>query len=154
MRNETWLRMLSGIVLVAVFAAGALFGAGLLRWTQRDPERLPPPPMKHGGPVEKMKQELALDEAQMRALQEIMQRKRPELDEIMRTTQGKVRDVLFAIEDELRPELRPDQIKRLEDWRATRPPPPVPGLDGPPPPPGSPPHHRPPHGGPPPGGPR
>jgi hypothetical protein len=151
MRNETWLRMLSGLVLVGVFAAGALFGAGLLRWTQREPERLPPPPPPGfaGGPVEKMRQELVLDEAQMRQLQDIMQKHRPELASIMQDTQGRVRDVLFAIEDELRPQLRPDQIKRLEQWRATRPPPPMPGLDGPPP--GGPPGRRP--FGPPPGGP-
>jgi hypothetical protein len=137
MRNETWLRMLSGFVLVGVFAAGALFGAGLIRWTQNPPERLPPPPPHAGpgGPIEKMRQELALDENQMRALQDIMQKHRPELDTIMRGTQSKVRDVLFAIEDELRPQLRPDQVKRLEDWRATRPPPPMHGF----PPPGGPP---------------
>jgi hypothetical protein len=155
MRNETWLRMLSGFVLVGVFAAGALFGAGLLRWTQNPPERLPPPP-HHGGPggpggpggrSEKMRHELALDESQMRALDDIMQKHRVELETIMRSTQSRVRVILFAIEDELRPHLRPDQVKRLEDWRATRPPPPMPGLDGPPP------HGPPPHG-PPPGGPR
>jgi hypothetical protein len=138
MRNETWLRMLSGFVLVGVFAAGALFGAGLLRWTQRDPQRLPPPPPMHPGgpggpPVEKMRQELALDDAQMRALQDIMQKHRSELDALMRGTQAKVRDVLFSIEEDLRPQLRPDQVKRLEQWRATRPPPPMPGFGGPPP---------------------
>ena len=145
MRNETWLRMLSGFVLVGVFAAGALFGAGLLRWTERDPERLPPPP-PHGGPVLKMQEELGLDDAQMRALQTIMDKHRLELASLMRETQGKVRDVLFSIEDELRPQLREDQVKRLEEWRATRPPLPMPGLDGPPP--GRPPFRGPP-GGPP-----
>lgn len=154
MRNETWLRMLSGFVLVGVFAAGALFGAGLLRWTQREPDRLPPPPppmMAGGGPVEKMHQVLALDDAQMQALHDIMQRHRPELDAIMHGTQAKVRDVLFAIENDLVPQLRPDQVKKLEEWRATRPPPPMPGLDGPP---GGPPGGRPPFPppGPPPGG--
>ena len=32
MRNESWLRLMSSLVLVGVFAAGALFGAGLMRW--------------------------------------------------------------------------------------------------------------------------
>lgn len=147
MRNETWLRMLSGFVLVGVFAAGALFGAGLLRWTQRDPDRLPPPPPPGGGPVMRMQEELALDDAQMRTLQTIMDKHRLELASLMRETQGRVRDVLFSIEEELRPQLRPEQVKRLEQWRATRPPPPMPGLDGPPGPPGRRPF------GPPPGGP-
>jgi len=141
--------MLSGFVLVGVFAAGALFGAGLLRWTQREPERLPPPFPRAGGPVHKMQEELALDDAQMRALQTIMDNHRGELASIMHDTQGRVRDVLFAIEDDLKPQLRPDQVKRLEHWRATRPPPPMPGFDGPPP--GGPPGR--PGFGPPPGGP-
>lgn len=145
MRNEAWLRMLSGFVLVGVFGAGALFGAVLLRWTHHAPEQLPPS-QHHGGPVEKMRQELALDDAQARALQDIMQAHRADLDAIMRSTQDKVRDVLFAIEEELRPQLRADQVKRLAQWRATRPPPPMPGIDGPPP------HRGPPP--PPPGGPR
>src|SRR5512141_2736401 len=73
MRNETVLRMLSGFVLVGVFAAGALFGAGLLRWTQQEPQRLPPPPPgMGGGPGEKMRQELALDEQQSRQLDQIL----------------------------------------------------------------------------------
>jgi hypothetical protein len=149
MRNETWLRMLSGFVLVGVFAAGALFGAGLLRWTEREPQGLPPPPLHAGGPMLKMQEELALDDTQMRALQTIMDKHRLELASLMRDTQGKVRDVLFSIEEDLRPSLREDQVKRLEQWRATRPPPPMPGLDGPPP--GGPPGRRP--FGPPPGGP-
>jgi hypothetical protein len=87
-----------------------------------------------------MRQELVLDDTQTRALHDIMQKHRPQLDSLMHDTQARVRDVLFSIEDELRPQLRPDQVKRLEQWRATRPPPPMPGLGGPPP------------GGPPPGG--
>jgi hypothetical protein len=139
------------LVLVGVFAAGALFGAGLLRWTEREPERLPPPFARFGGPIEKMREELALDANQTQALQTIMDNHRLELAAIMRGTQKQVRDVLFAIEDDLRPKLREDQVKRLEEWRATRPPLPMPGLDGPP---GGPPFGRP--GGPPfgpPGGP-
>jgi hypothetical protein len=107
-----------------------------------------------------MQEELALDDKQMQALQTIMDNHRLQLSAIMRDTQGKVRDVLFAIEEDLRPQLRPDQVKRLEQWRATRPPPPMPGFDGPPPggPPGGPdfgpPPGGPPPGGPPPGGPR
>src|SRR5262245_37820435 len=135
MRSESWLRLMSGLVLVGVFAAGALFGAGLMRWT-REPQRALPPP--HGGPSVAMTRELALDREQVEKLQTIADAHRGELETIARATQGKVRDVLFAIEDELRPHLRTDQVKRLEQWRARRPPPPMgpPGMGppgGPPP---------------------
>ena len=140
MRNESWLRLMSGLVLVGVFAAGALFGAGIMRWA--GPPARPPWPPPHAGPIEAMTRELALDADQQTKLRTIADAHRDELDAIGRTAQGKVRDVLFAIEDELRPSLRPEQVKRLEDWRAhRRPPPPPPGMGPPPggPPPGAPP---------------
>ena len=127
----TWLKLMSGLVLVGVFAAGALFGAGLVHW--REPS---PPPGLHrppGGPIDAMIHELALDADQIAALQAIERAHRGELEAIVRATQPKVRDVLFAIEDELRPKLRPEQIKELEAWRARRRPLPPPGMPpGPP----------------------
>jgi hypothetical protein len=135
MRSESWLRLMSGLVLVGVFAAGTLFGAGLMKWTPPARDRLPPSP--HGGPIEAMTRELSLDRDQVAKLQAIADAHRGELDQIARSTQGRVRDVLYSIEDELRPQLRADQVKRLEDWRAHRgPPPPPPGVGPPPPPPG------------------
>ena len=130
MRNESWLRLMSGLVLVGVFAAGALFGAGLMHWRGPvdRPERIGPP---RGGPIDAMIHELALDTTQTDALRAIETKHRGELDAIVRATQPKVRDVLFAIEDELRPQLRADQIQKLEAWRARRPPLPPPGM-GPP----------------------
>jgi hypothetical protein len=116
---------MSGLVLVVVFAAGALFGAGLMRW--QGPDRPPPP----GGPIEAMTHELELDGDQIAALRAIERTHRPELEAIARSTQPRVREVLFAIEDELRPELRPDQLHKLEAWRARRPPPGPPGPPGP-----------------------
>ena len=50
MRSESWLRLMSGLVLVGIFAAGALFGAGLMKWTAPAPQQLPASP-PHGGPV-------------------------------------------------------------------------------------------------------
>ena len=117
---------MSGLVLVVVFAAGALFGAGLMRWQR--PDRPPPP----GGPIAVMTHELELDGDQIAALRAIERTHRPELEAIARSTQPRVREVLFAIEDELRPKLRPDQIHKLEAWRASRPRPPMPGMGGPP----------------------
>jgi Spy/CpxP family protein refolding chaperone len=128
MRAEAILKSMSALVLVLVFAAGTLFGAGLMRWNR------PGPPPHGPGPIDAMIHELDLDGDQIAALHEIERAHRPQLDAIMRETQPRVRDVLFSIEDDLRPKLRPDQIRKLEEWRARRPPlPPGPPLPPPPP---------------------
>ena len=143
MRNESWLRLMSSLVLVGVFAAGALFGAGLMRWMPAHAQQhdRPPPP---GGPIEAMTHELELDASQRDQLHAIAKAHEPELAAIMHETQPRIRAVLDAIETEMTPHLRADQIEKLQAWRARRPPPPMPGL-GPPP-------GGPPPGGPPPGG--
>ncbi|MBV8757473.1 MAG: periplasmic heavy metal sensor [Deltaproteobacteria bacterium] len=145
MRNESWLRLMSSLVLVGVFAAGALFGAGLTRWMapHEQHDRPPPPP---GGPIEAMTHELDLDAQQRDQLHAIAQAHEADLAAIMHETQPRIRGVLDAIETEMTPHLRPDQLKKLDAWRARRPPPPMPGLG--PPPPGAPPP-GPPAGGPP-----
>ena len=159
MRSESWLRLMSGFVLVGVFAAGALFGAALLRFvgprTPAHDVRPPGPPgPPHGppgpppGPIEAMTHELDLDAQQRDQLRAIADSHRPELEAIVRDSQPKLRAVLDAIENEMTPHLRPDQVEKLGAWRKRRPPPPVPGLGGPPPGPGGPPPGP---GGPPPG---
>jgi hypothetical protein len=115
MRAESWLRTMSVLVLVGVFAAGGLFGAAVMRWTAPTP---PPPPRD---PIEAIVRELALDPDQASALHSIAIAHGPDLQAIARATQPKIRAVLFAIEDELRPRLRPDQVEKLEAWRARRP---------------------------------
>jgi hypothetical protein len=136
------------LLLAGMFAAGAVFGVGVARWSAAPaaPDRgvRPPPP---GGPVEAMIHELGLDADQIATLRSIEVKHRPQLDAIVRETVPRVRDVLFSIEEELRPSLRPDQIEKLAAWRARRPPPPMPGLG---PPPGGPPGEPPPGGPPPP----
>ncbi|HEY5946345.1 MAG TPA: hypothetical protein VIV40_12670 [Kofleriaceae bacterium] len=147
MRNETWLRMMSGFVLVGIFAAGTLFGAGLMKWTAPTENRLPPPPAMHGGPVEAMKHELALDDAQVAKMMQSIEAHQGALEAIRRDTQDRVREQLMDIENDLIPMLTPEQQKRLEQWRARRPPAalPPPGMGRP---------EGPPPGGPPPGPPR
>lgn len=166
MRSESWLRLMSGLVLVGVFAAGTAFGVGLMRLyapaapaAAQPPHQRPHPP-PDGGPIEVMRRELALDAEQDAALQAIIDNHRGELDRIGRSAQETVRRILLAIEDELRPHLRADQLQRLETWRTRRPPLPSPpgplgphGPPGGPPPGGHPPPGGPPPGGPPPGGP-
>ena len=133
-------RLLGAVVLAAMFAAGAVFGVGLARWSA--PPRPDHPPGPPGGPppVEVMSHELDLDAALIATLRSFEASHRRELDAIVRDTIPRVKAVLDTMESELRPQLRPDQVQRLEDWKARRPPPPMPGM---PPPPGGP-------GGPPP----
>ena len=125
MRSDRGLQLMSGLVLVTVFIAGTLFGAGVVKRMGSEPAMLPPP---HGSPIDAMTHELALDGPQIEALHAIEAAHRPQLEAIRRSAQPRVREVLFAIEDELRPKLRPDQIEKLEAWRAHRSslPPPLP----------------------------
>src|SRR2546421_2805352 len=105
MRSESWLRWMSSLVLVGVFAAGALVGAGVMRFSAAAP------PLGRPGPIEAMHHELRLDPAQGEALHAIVERHQSELDAIVRDAQPKIRTVLFAIEDELRPQLRAEQAQ-------------------------------------------
>ena len=142
MRSESWLRLMSGFVLVGVFAAGALFGAALIRFMGPHPaahERRPPGPPgmppgppggPPGGPIEAMTHELDLDAHQVDQLRAIADSHRAELETIMRDAQPRLRAVLDSIENEMTPHLRPDQVEKLQQWRKRRPPPPMPG--GPP----------------------
>ena len=133
MRSESWLRLMSGLILVGVFAAGTLFGAGLMRLHAPAVAPVDGPMMgrPRGGPVEVMRRELSLDAEQDRKLQEIVGAHRGELDSIGRSAQETVRRIMFAIEDELRPHLSAEQVQRLETWRTRRPPMGPPGM-GPP----------------------
>jgi uncharacterized membrane protein len=149
LESQARVRIVGALVLVGVFAAGAVFGAGLARWSQPGqpeqptarelPPRRPPP----GGPVPAMIHELQLDPAQIEALHQIERAHRGELDTIARETMPRVRAVLDAMEHDLEPQLRPEQLRLLEEWRKRRPPPPLlgvprgpggPGRRGPPPP--------------------
>ncbi len=133
-------RILSIVILLGVFAAGAVFGAGLVR--THAPERGGPPPMPPG-PAERLIHHLQLTPAQAEELHRIERAHRDELDRLMKETMPKIRAVMDAVENELRPVLTEEQRTRLDELQRDRPPPPPFG----PPPFGPPPgHHRPPPG--------
>jgi hypothetical protein len=121
-------RFLSGLVLVATFAAGTLVGAGVHRW-MRPPHRHPTPPMHL--PLE----ELDLSPEQMVKAHDIIDSHRAELELILRGTFPRVRAVHAQIETEVRAILTPSQRERLDEIEASRPPPPrrFPMLEPPPP---------------------
>lgn len=134
-------RLLSTLILLGVFAAGAVFGAGLVR--THTPSGPPPPPP---GPAERLTHALQLTPAQVEELHRLERLHRDELHQLMRETMPRIRAVLDSVENELRPMLTDEQRRKLDELQAHRPPPdaPLPGMPGGPPPPHGP--RRPPPG--------
>lgn len=128
-------RVLGLLLMLGVFAAGTVFGAGLVRGHAPGPP--PPPP----SPAERLTHQLDLTPAQVEALHRLEQRHRAELGRLMRETMPRIRAVMDAVENELRPMLTEAQRARLDEVQAHRPPPdaPLPGMPG-----GPGPGHRPP----------
>jgi len=138
-------RVLGVLLMIGVFAAGAVFGAGLIH--QHQPGPPPPPP----SPADRLIHQLHLTPAQAKRLHELNEAHREELGRLMRETMPRIRAVLDSVENELRPDLTDEQRALLDEVQASRPPAdaPLPGMPGGPPPGGPPPGGRP--GGPPPG---
>jgi Spy/CpxP family protein refolding chaperone len=136
-------RLLTALLLVGTFAAGAVTGAGILRFMGPPGPPPPglggPPPMFGPLPLE----QLGLSQDQQNEVHEILERHRPELETILRESFPKVRAVNDQVEREVRAVLTAEQRARLDELKRRGPPPPPPGA--PPPPPGFP-------GGPPPPG--
>lgn len=135
--NPRKIRLLSALLLVATFAAGAVTGAGILRFLGP-----PPGPPHHGPGAPPMFAPLPLEELELSADQKtkiraILERHRPELEAILQESFPKVRAVNDKVEKEVRDVLSEEQQKELDELKRRRPPPPRPG--GPPPPPGGPP---------------
>jgi len=124
-------RLMTVLVLVATFVAGAAAGAGLARLAFRC--HAPPPP--HMLAPEHF-EELGLSPDQRQKAHQIAQRYRPELEAILRETFPKVRAINERMEQELREQLTPEQRTKLDEMKARRPPMP----------PGPHPHRGPPHG--------
>lgn len=134
-------RLMTALLLVGTFAAGTVTGAGLLRWMGP-----PPPPGPHGPfgphgppgmpPAPFPADELGLTPEQRQKAAEIMERHRPELENLIRATFPRVREINEQIEREIAEILTPEQRAKLEQIKATRPPPPPPMPPPPMPPPG------------------
>lgn len=119
--SQLRVRLLTGGVLLAVFAAGTVTGAGIYRWAHHD---LPPPSLEGMGrpiPLEGLK----LTDLQRDQAWQIMDKHRPELDAILGETFPKVRQVHERIRMDLRAILTPPQreaFDRLVDGQSRRPP--------------------------------
>jgi uncharacterized membrane protein len=146
------IHVMSALVILGAFLAGALAGAGVVRASARlQPEAGPPV----GGPLPPWMAPLAISDAQRAAAEAIVQRHRPALDSIMRDAFPKLHAERERMESEIRGLLTPEQQQRFDELKRTRgpprgPPPPgrhppgghpggPPPFDGPPPPGGEPP---------------
>ena len=142
------LHLASGLVVLAIFLAGALSGAGLYR-ALAQPGRPPPPPREGPPPrgAPPWLRELDLTAEQETQARAILDKHRPALEAILHQQFPRVRAIEDQVQSELRALLSPAQQKRLDEIRARRPGPLRP--DGPrplhwdgPPPPGEPPPPR------------
>jgi Spy/CpxP family protein refolding chaperone len=125
-------RLLSGAVLVAVFAAGTVTGAAVYRWAHHDQR----PPFLEGMGRPIPLGELELSDLQRDQAWQIMDKHRPDLDAILGETFPKVRQVHERMRADLRDILTPPQreaFDKLVDRQSRRPPPPPDGaaLGGP-----------------------
>jgi len=122
------IRVMTALVILGTFLAGAIVGAGVYYLATPRPPPPPPMPLPLG--------ELGLTPEQDASARAIAERHRGELEAILRETFPKARAVTEQMEKELRALLTPSQQKRLDELKAARRPPPGPRPPGPPPPPG------------------
>jgi hypothetical protein len=126
------LHLWTALVLVAVFLAGGVTGAGLV-WTARphDPRPAGPRPRLEGlpGPIA----ELGLTPDQAARARAIFESHRAELQAAIEESFPRVRAVQDRVDAELRALLTPEQAARFDELRKRRPPLRLPGFDGPPP---------------------
>ena len=147
----------SGLLVLGVFLAGAVTGAGVVTWLR--PPGFPPglPPRAAGLPPPLA--ELGLTLEQQAKARAIAEKYRPALEAVLQESFPRIREVQEQMDRELRSVLTEAQAKRFDELRLRRPPLPgglgprgPPGFPTPPglPPPGGPPASEPPRGGSPP----
>lgn len=113
------------LVLVLVFALGGFAGLGVARWL--GPPAPPRPPIPGG------LGELGLSAAQEEQARAILDRHRPEIERAMAELRPRLRAIQEQVDAELRAILDEGQRAKLEQLRATRPPPGLGPPPGPPP---------------------
>jgi Spy/CpxP family protein refolding chaperone len=124
-RTPRQIRLLTALLLFGTFLSGAVVGAGFYRFSAAPPPRPPHPhaPFLPGPPGA-----LHLTPEQETKAREITDRYRPKLDALMREGFPKFQVINEAMEKEMRELLTPEQVRKLDELKAHRPPmPPLPG---------------------------
>ena len=135
-------RLWVALIFVGVFGAGTAFGLGLAHLGGGPPDDL------RESPADRLTRVLGLDASQRQKLDMLAERSRPVIEALLRETEPRIRALRDGVENDLRPFLSADQLRRLDALQARRPPPgapdpsgrhgpggPPPHPDGPPPPP-------------------
>jgi len=104
----------SALVLVAVFLAGGVAGAGAIRAAPAPGHgELPPFPYR----------EIGLTSSQEAQVHEILVRNKPRMDQILEETVPRVRALAEDVESQIVAVLSPEQRQRYITYKAGRPPP-------------------------------
>jgi uncharacterized membrane protein len=145
-RTPRQIRLLTALLLFGTFLLGAVAGAGFYRFSAAPLPRPHHPyaPFLPGPPGA-----LQLTFEQQTKAKEITDRYRPKLEALLREGFPKVQAINDEMEKEMRQMLSPEQIRKLDELKALRPPMPplAPGMGpgfGPPPGGGPPPEGSPP----------
>jgi uncharacterized membrane protein len=139
------LRLWAGLIVLAIFLVGAATGAGAVHLFRPGGPMGPPghggPPFPPAGaPLPPGLAGLDLTPEQERTARALMEKRRPEMEAILREAFPRFEAIRRQYEADLRPFLTEVQARKLDSQR----PPPPPGRDGPGgPPPGGPPAPRP-----------
>lgn len=113
----------SGLVLLATFVLGAVFGGGMHAWLA--PSRRPPPPMAGAPqgtpPLPRWMAQLELTAAQQEQARAIFEKYRPELQKVFEETFPKAHAVNEKMQAELRDVLTEAQREKLDAWQKAHP---------------------------------
>jgi hypothetical protein len=117
------MRMLTGLLILAVFVSGAVIGGGLLRFfgePRRPPPSTLPPPLS----------DLGLSSGQEARARAVLDSYRPQIEAVMSDAMPKLRSIHERVEAEVRGFLTDEQKRRLDQLKPSRRPPPSP-MPGP-----------------------
>ena len=139
------IHLLSAVIVLAAFLAGAAAGVGFYRWA--GPERRPGPPRGAPSPLPPHLAGLGLSAEQAAQAERIVERHRPALDAVLRESYPRMQAIVGQMHAEVRAILTPEQRRRFDDLVSRAPPwagpggpaPGPPGMPPPGPPPGPPP---------------
>ncbi len=126
------LHLWSGLIVLCVFLAGAVAGAGVLAWLRPPAPPRPPPP--RAGWLQRHLSELELTAEQQKSAQALFDKYRATVEAAVQETFPRTRAAQEQMERELRAILTEAQAKKLDEIQARRPPPPLGGLRHPGPP--------------------
>jgi Spy/CpxP family protein refolding chaperone len=104
------LRLLTGALLVGVFAAGTVTGAALYRWARA--ATTPPLPLHAAPPIPL--DDLELSDLQRDRIWQVIDKYRPELDAIVGATIPKVKEVHARMQTDVRALLTPPQRQSFD----------------------------------------